>query len=135
LVFAKQLTLPGVSNMEIAEEIPKTALDVFRLLPEGTLCEVIDNVLYMSPAPKYDHQKLLFFLARNIANFADTAGKGEVMVCPFDVYLEGLQSAVQPDILFVSNENRAILKEDGYVHGAPDLIVEVLRAIVKETWL
>ncbi len=37
--------------MEAIEKVPKTALDVFRLLPEGTLCEVIDNVLYMSPSP------------------------------------------------------------------------------------
>jgi len=26
----------------------------------------------------------------------------------------------------VLNENRNILKEDGYIHGAPDIIVEVL---------
>lgn len=45
---------------------------------------------------------------------------------PLDVYLENLRSAVQPDILYVSNENRNILKEDGYIHGAPNLIVEVL---------
>jgi Uma2 family endonuclease len=112
--------------MEAAEIIPKTALDVFRLLPEGTLCEVIDNVLYMSPAPKYNHQRLVFFLARKIADFVDRANIGEVIISPFDVYLEHLLSAVQPDILFISNENKNVLKEDGHIHGAPDLIVEVL---------
>jgi Uma2 family endonuclease len=41
-------------------------------------------------------------------------------------YLEELLSAVQPDILFISNKNKKILKDDGYVHGAPDLIIEIL---------
>jgi len=35
-------------------------------------------------------------------------------------------SAVQPDILILLNENRGILKSDGYIHGSPDIIIEVL---------
>ncbi len=112
--------------MEIIETAPKTALDVFRLLPEGTLCEVIDNVLYMSPAPKYTHQKLLRLLFRKISDHVDTKNIGDAIISPFDVYVEHLLSAVQPDMLFISNQNMGILKEDGYAHGAPDLIVEVL---------
>ena len=38
--------------MEVLDQIPKTALDEFRLLPEGLLCEVIDNILCISPAVK-----------------------------------------------------------------------------------
>ncbi len=112
--------------MEAIEQVPKTALDVFRLLPEGTLCEVIDNVLYMSPAPKYNHQNLLFLLAKRIDNFIGKTNIGEVIISPFDVYFEDLLSAVQPDLLVVLNENRHILKEDGYMHGAPDIIIEIL---------
>jgi len=112
--------------MEAVEQIPKTALDIFRLLPEGTLCEVIDNVLYMSPAPKYDHQSLLLKLARKISDHCETQKTGELIISPFDVYFDHLQSAVQPDLLYVANENRHILKKDGYIHGAPNLIIEVL---------
>ena len=112
--------------MEAIEQVPKTALDVFRLLPEGTLCEVIDNVLYMSPARKYDHQRLLGLLARRIANHLEKTNIGEVIISPFDVYFDDLLSAVQPDLLVVLNENRYILQEDGYIHGAPDVIIEVL---------
>jgi Uma2 family endonuclease len=112
--------------MAFIEQVPKTALDVFRMLPEGTLCEVIDNVLYMSPAPKYNHQRLTGLIYRRLSNHVEETGKGEVLISPFDVYLEHFLSAVQPDVLYVSNENRDILKEDGYIHGAPDLIVEVL---------
>jgi Uma2 family endonuclease len=112
--------------MEAIEQIPKTALDVFRLLPEGTLCEVIDNVLYMSPAPKYTHQRLLGLLFRNIASHAEKMKTGEAFIAPVDVYFESLLSAVQPDLIFVSNENMHILNEDGYIYGAPDLVVEIL---------
>jgi len=112
--------------MEAIEKVPKTALDVFRLLPEGTLCEVIDNVLYMSPARKYDHQRLIGLFMRSIGNYLEKANIGELIISPFDVYFEDLLSAVQPDLLVVLNENRHILKEDGYIHGAPDVIIEIL---------
>lgn len=114
--------------MKAIEQVPKTALDVFRLLPEGTLCEVIDNVLYMSPAPKYTHQNLLFLLAKRIDGYLEKTAAGQVIISPFDVYFESLLSAVQPDLLVLLNENKHILKDDGYIHGTPDLIVEVLSA-------
>jgi Uma2 family endonuclease len=101
--------------MEAIEKIPKTALDVFRLLPEGTLCEVIDNVLYMSPAPKYTHQRLVGILFTAIFVHLQQRQIGEAIISPFDVYLEDLQSAVQPDLLVVMKENRQILKEDGCI--------------------
>lgn len=112
--------------MEVLEQIPKTALDVFRLLPEGTLCEVIDNILYMSPAPKYTHQRLILLLAKKLSNHVDAANLGEVFIAPVDVYLELLTSVVQPDLLFISNANKGILNDDGYIYGAPDLVIEVL---------
>jgi Uma2 family endonuclease len=112
--------------MEAIDQVPKTALDVFRLLPEGTLCEVIDNVLYMSPAPKYTHQALVVLFSRRIGNYLENKSMGEIIISPFDVYFENLLSAVQPDILVLLNESKHLLKQDGYVHGAPDLIIEVL---------
>jgi hypothetical protein len=30
---------------------PRTAFDVFQMLPEGTLAEVIENQLFMAPSP------------------------------------------------------------------------------------
>ncbi|MCY7420638.1 MAG: Uma2 family endonuclease [Chitinophagaceae bacterium] len=112
--------------MEVLEQIPKTALDVFRLLPEGTMCEVIDNILYMSPAPKYTHQRLVLLLARKLSNHIETFKIGEIFIAPVDVYFEDLASAVQPDLLYVANENRGIMHPDGYIYGAPDIVIEVL---------
>ena len=112
--------------MEVLEQIPKTALDVFRLLPEGTLCEVIDNILYMSPAPKYTHQRLIGLLFKQIDAFTTGHNLGEVFFAPVDVYFKELASAVQPDLLYVANENRGIMHHDGYIYGAPDIVIEVL---------
>ncbi len=108
------------------EKIPKTALDVFRLLPEGTLCDVIDNVLYMSTVPKYTHQRLLLHLAKKISQHIEKSQAGEVFISPVDVYLDEFLSAVQPDLIYVSDESKDIIKDDGYFHGAPDLVIEVL---------
>src|SRR5688572_29675167 len=114
-----------MEEIDQIEQVPKTALDVFRMLPEGTLCEVIDNVLYMSPAPKYTHQRLLLLLARKISDHVEKLSLGEAFISPIDVYFEELLSAVQPDLIFVSTPNRGIMNEDGYLYGAPDLVIEV----------
>lgn len=112
--------------MKIVSNIPSNAIEVFRLLPEGTRAEVLNNILYMSPSPFYQHQKISAFLIVKIGQFVLENESGEFFHAPFDVYLEEQQSAVQPDIFFISNANRKIIKGDGYIHGAPDLIIEIL---------
>jgi Uma2 family endonuclease len=44
---------------------------------------------------------------------------------PVDVFLDNY-NAYQPDIIFISNENLSIIGKDGKIHGAPDIVVEVL---------
>jgi len=39
-------------------EIPSTAVEIYRMLPEGTRCEVILNELSMSPSPSREHQQV-----------------------------------------------------------------------------
>ena len=51
---------------------------------------------------------------------------GEVIIAPFDVYLDEKSNAVQPDLTIVLNENLNIIGEDGSIHGVPDLLIEVL---------
>ncbi len=36
---------------------PRTAMKVFKMLPEGTQCELINRAIYMAPAPLISHQK------------------------------------------------------------------------------
>lgn len=107
-------------------DVPSNALEVFKLLPEGTRAEVIFNVLYMSPSPLFQHQKLITELLLRLGNHVQQKKSGYLLVSPFDVYLEEHISAVQPDLLFIANKNKGIIKDDGYAHGAPDLIIEIL---------
>ncbi|MGC4038147.1 MAG: Uma2 family endonuclease [Chitinophagaceae bacterium] len=105
-------------------EPPRTAMEVFEMLPEGTLAEVINNVLYMSPAPSFEHQDLLTELVVEIRAFAKKNNLGKCVVAPVDVYLNS-NNAVQPDIVFIAKENLGIVR-NGKIKGVPDLVIEVL---------
>ena len=48
---------------------PETAVDVYNLLPEGVLCQVINNVIYMSPAPSFEHRDIITELSMQIRLF------------------------------------------------------------------
>jgi Uma2 family endonuclease len=103
---------------------PRTAMEVFRLLPEGTLCEVIENQLYMAPPPNEPHQRILVSLILELGNFIKQNDLGEIRLSPYGVYLNQ-ENAVEPDIVFISKENTHLILKDG-LHGAPDLIIEIL---------
>jgi Uma2 family endonuclease len=103
---------------------PRTAMEVFEMLPEGTLAEVINNVIYMSPAPSFPHQDVCTQLASLIRLHSSAENLGKCIASPIDVYFDD-KNIFQPDIIFISNENMNIVKDEK-VKGAPDLIVEVL---------
>lgn len=103
---------------------PRTAMEVYEMLPEGTLAEVINNSLYMSPAPSFEHQDILSILHTKINLYVMEQDLGKCVFSPVDVFL-GNDNAVQPDILYIA-KNRLSIIEDGKVKSAPDLIVEVL---------
>ena len=105
---------------------PRTSLQVFQMLPEGTLSEVINNQFYMSPSPKGKHQRLLRNTFRALDKYVEEVKIGEVFFAPFDVYLDEEANAVQPDLIFISNENLHIVSDDDVIHGIPDLIIEIL---------
>ncbi len=104
---------------------PRTIMEVYKMLPEGTLAELINGQLYMSPAPNTNHQRLIGAIFIKLTHFVKHNEIGEIFISPYDVYLDEEKNAVQPDILFVSNKNASIVKPHGIV-GVPDLIVEFL---------
>ncbi|MNC28334.1 hypothetical protein D3C75_765350 [compost metagenome] len=85
--------------------------------------EIIEGVRYdFLSSPKYHHQKILtnFYLAFHSACCMD----GEILLAPLDVHFDE-ENIVQPDVIYIANENKAIIR-DGFVFGAPDLLVEIL---------
>jgi len=103
---------------------PRTAMEVFEMLPEGTLAEVINNVIYMSPAPSFPHQDVCTHLASLIRLHTFTRRLGKCLASPIDVFFDD-KNAFQPDIIFISNENMSIIKDEK-IKGAPDFIIEIL---------
>lgn len=103
---------------------PRTIKEVFQSLPEGTSAQLIENNLVMSPASLDIHQKVLTRLSSKIYVWVDDHTIGEVRVAPYDVFLDD-ENVLQPDILFISQERIHLIKEDG-LHGAPDLVIEIL---------
>ena len=124
--------------------------------PDDVRYELIDGVAYaMGPAPLRVHQKVLFEIARQVANALE--GKPcEAYIAPFDVRLpkadevdDLVDTVVQPDLSVICDPTK--LDRRG-CRGAPDWVVEVLsrstashdqmlkrrvyeRAGVKELWL
>ncbi len=103
---------------------PRSAMEVFEMLPEGTLAEVINNTIYMPPAPTFSHQVVNLDIAVELRNFMKGKDLGECVVAPIDVYLDD-KNVVQPDVLVISKANLAIIKNDK-IKGVPDLVIEVL---------
>ena len=109
---------------EVIQSPPKTILEVYQMLPEGTRAELINGILYMSPAPNVDHQNTVFSLAGQFYNFIIESKSGQAFLAPIDVFFDE-RNAFQPDLAFVTNKNTSIVKHDG-IHGAPDLIIEII---------
>lgn len=105
---------------------PRTMMEVYKSLPEGTLAELIENVLYMSPSPIFEHHNISKAIFRKLLERIEDTGKGTVFTAPFDVYLDEEQNAVQPDLIVVLKENTGIIDQKGHIHGVPDLLVEIL---------
>lgn len=107
-------------------DVTKTRMhaEEFLALPESNLpIELIDGEVIMSPSPKDIHQKVVGLLHQLLVKL--TSG-GEIRLSPMDVHLDDL-NILQPDIFWVSGpDSLCQLGEDGYWHGAPDLVVEVL---------
>ncbi len=103
---------------------PRTMLEAYESLPEGTPIQLIKNQLIMSPSPLDIHQKIVGTLFNQLMNFVEKNKLGEVRVAPYDVHLDE-QNVYQPDILFIAKENLHKIKENG-LYGAPDLVIEIL---------
>lgn len=85
--------------------------------------EIIGGVRYdFLASPKLPHQLLLGGLYA--AFRLSCAQSGTIVMAPMDVHLDE-DNMLQPDLIFVSSENAAILR-DGFIYGAPDLVVEIL---------
>lgn len=99
--------------------------DYARLPDDGRRYEVIRGRLHVTPAPSTKHQLVSFELAFALYEHVTANKLGRVLEAPVDLILPDRATPVQPDILFIARERRAILQEQ-FIEGAPDSIIEVL---------
>jgi Uma2 family endonuclease len=141
---------PTCGTMRPVETELFTVAD-YRAMPEGPpFYQLVEGELIMSPAPNFRHQVIAKNVFAALHGYLQRQRLGEAYFAPVDVFLSE-NDVVQPDVFFLSHANQHLIETDG-IHGAPDLVVEIVspgsaqldkkrkRAIyarsgVKELWL
>lgn len=108
-----------------AKVIPRTALEAFEMMPEGTHCELINNAICMSPAPTWNHQNLVKHLLIKIDNFLQAQALGGIVLSDCDIYIDE-ENIFRPDVFFIDESNMHILHDDGKIKGVPMIVIEIL---------
>src|SRR5258706_2567006 len=98
----------------------------YRETPEPVLPrELAFAVLRVADSPVVGHQRVVRDLTIALTACARDHRLGEVLPAPTDVILDrDADLVVQPDIVFVAAARAEIVSDR--IHGAPDLVVEVL---------
>lgn len=87
--------------------------------------EIIDGELYVTTAPHVWHQVIVWRVGTAIELWDQQTGAGQMVLGP-GVILSPTD-AVIPDVVWVGRDRfSAMLGEDGKLHAAPELVVEVL---------
>ena len=73
--------------MQSLKTPPRTIMEVYKMLPEGTLAEIINGSIYRSPAPTPKHQLILSELTYALTDFVKHNKKEAVVLfAPCDVF-------------------------------------------------
>jgi Uma2 family endonuclease len=98
--------------------------DDYAAMPEdGKRYQIVDGVLFMSPAPNRWHQESVGEIFASLRDHVKQAKLGRVYIAPFDVELSP-KTVVQPDVLVLLAAHLERIS-DKRIIGAPDLVVEV----------
>jgi Uma2 family endonuclease len=111
--------------MDTIDTVTFTAADYRALPPEFPRVELLGGrFVEMTPAPSDRHQAVSAAIQFLLYQHVKIGGLGTVRDAPYDVYLDE-RNVVQPDLCVVLTANARRIKDEG-LHGAPDLVVEVL---------
>src|ERR1051326_5136739 len=114
----RSLMAPAPTLMTVDEYFTKTP-ETLRPM------ELVYGLLRAAESPTVRHQQAVLRLAIALDKHVTSKGIGRVFVAPLDVVLDYQRALiVQPDVFFVSNDRDSIVGD--HVHGAPDLVIEVL---------
>lgn len=93
-------------------------------MSEDKRYELIEGDFFMVPSPNEYHQRISRELGYILLSFVKKNKLGLIYYAPFDVVFSD-EDVVQPDIIFVSKEQKNIITKDN-IKGVPDLLIEIL---------
>lgn len=102
-----------------------TSQDLQALPKNGKRYEIIDGELYTSRQPHWNHQGVCDRLVLLLGVWGKQSGLGYIRSAPGLIFAE--DDDVAPDLVWISKKRLgAALDEDGKLHAAPELVIEVL---------
>ncbi len=102
-----------------------TSSDLETLPDDSKRYEIIDGALYVSEPTDWYHQKVCGRILLALYAWSKETGVGRTNFAPGIIF--GEHDTVAPDVIWISNERLAsALDENGHLHAAPELAVEVL---------
>ena len=100
-------------------------LEQFEQPLDDTRYELIDGELYVSTQPDWRHQFAGTRIAIVLSAWSDRSRAGIAVIAPGVIFSP--EDAVAPDVVWVRAERvAAVFQDDGKLHSAPDLMVEIL---------
>src|SRR5690349_5136444 len=102
-----------------------TLADLEELPDDGSRYEIFDGELYVTTAPHFAHQILGVKLSTALEMWSNQTGGGVTISAP-GVIISPSDAAI-PDVVWVSQQRfEQIAGDDGKLHAAPELVVEIL---------
>ena len=112
-----------MASMAHARSRPPKTVEDYMALPDDVRAELVGGELYVTPAPELPHQDVIGEIYLALRIHVDAHALGHVSLSPMDVHLP-TGDVVQPDLIYVSKQREHIRQR--WIHGAPDLLIEVL---------
>jgi len=92
----------------------------------SNLYELLKGAIVKKAAPSLIHQDILANILVEMRLYTRQKESGKVLPAPLDVVLDE-ENAPQPDLVYISKENRAVINmKEQVILGTPDLVVEIL---------
>ena len=115
---------PRRIQMERSSAVRYTYQDLLALPESAARHEILDGKLYVTAAPRVNHQRVVRDMGAIMHGLAREHGLGEV-VGPVTIHAHD-EMVFEPDLVFVHAGRSQIIDPEGDIHGVPDLVIEVL---------
>ncbi len=117
-------TVPPLENGDLLDQ--RTLHARYQAMPQDCRAELIGEIVYMPSPQKVPHSKAQQMVSHWLGEYAVATPGTDTLVN--NTQILGSDSEPEPDAcLFINPENggQVYLDEDEYLHGSPELIVEV----------